>query len=1090
MTEKELNLTKAQNAVLSHDWGTAARLYKLLLKDDDSNIVYLKALANVYVKSNEDEKAIPYYEQIINFYPHDIDAMNSLGAIYRRIKKYQKSVEILKKAQNEQNISSVNYNLGFTFKEMGNYEDAIECFESVITENPDDVLTYNHLGSIYMLQKNYEKSVNSFKHGLQVDQNHPILNYNLARCYAESKNYRDSIKYFEKALRTRPGWIEAVRDFSDVLVKCQKNSSAQELVERTIKMHPQNADLLCILGNIFLSQFDYDNAVKTFEKAEEIEPNDVKILMGFSEALEKGDRIDEALEKAVEAADLSPLNPDVRKRYIHTLLSAQKYDQALEHVKELEETEGDDLQVLDLYGQYYICRGNEEVANLYYQKIKEKNQEYDDYILNASDRFMQTGNLDKAEEYAKKFVAKREKIPEGYNQLGQIYVAKGEWNKAKSVLEKSSTFRNPNVLAKKKLERVNTEINNNPNFAQMPSFDFSSLQKEDDIISSQSDFETYDFDLQKNDDFFEQGIENFSLTDSESDNKKDDDIDHEVILDDVEGEENINNEEIEKDSNLIEESDDFIQNDLPADEKNDLEIIESGNEEEDFSNQEQDDDESFDEKTFDFSQFGDLPGLNETLCEDDEEFWSEFDDKDDSEMNDENEILSENLVGQKDDSKQVINQYDGKPDLEQNSQYLETKNNVLNSEAVGRISQIVDKATEISNNEILQKEREIENKTAVLGALNSADTALQMAMKTQQLVKDLEEKQKIFEEEFVTKSEKMIQEVVDKKFEENLEVVSDKMEFASVDEFIGEEAEVIEAPLKTDVESEAEFADVTEFAESENEVADNEVEFADVSEVIEGETEFASVDEFIGEETEVIEAPLKTDVESEAEFADVTEFAESENEVAGDEVEFVDVSEVSEGETEFASVDEFIGEEAEVIEEPVETDVESEAEFADVTEFAEDENEVADNEVEFADVSEVADNEVEFADVSEVAGDESSNESRPSIDVCDFKNLRAIFEYLPENGKDSFVSNRIRMVVEYVIAKTSGKRGLLKTAKMWRKAAHLDNDEIQNDEDKVTAREVYDLVVYLKTLANELEDKEISKAICESADNVLQRIQL
>ena len=647
MTEKELNLTKAQNAVLSHDWGTAARLYKLLLKDDDSNITYLKALANVYVKSNEDEKAIPYYEQIINFYPHDIEAMNSLGAIYRRIKQYQKSVEILKKAQNEQNISSVNYNLGFTFKEMGNYEDAIECFESVITENPDDVLTYNHLGSIYLLQKNYEKSVNSFKHGLQVDQNHPILNYNLARCYAESKNYRDSIKYFEKALRTRPGWIEAVRDFSDVLVKCQKNSSAQELVERTIKMHPQNADLLCILGNIFLSQFDYDNAVKTFEKAEEIEPNDIKILMGFSEALEKGDRIDEALEKAVEAADLSPLNPDVRKRYIHTLLSAQKYDQALEHVKELEETEGDDLQVLDLYGQYYICRGNEEVANLYYQKIKEKNQEYDDYILNASDRFMQTGNLDKAEEYAKKFVAKREKIPEGYNQLGQIYVAKGEWNKAKSVLEKSSTFRNPNVLAKKKLERVNTEINNNPTFAQMPSFDFSSLQKEDDIILSQSDFETDDFDLRKNDNSYEEAIESLSLTDSENENIN---VNYETIdkntWNEIDGKKNSN---VLENGNLIEENytnDDFNQNDLQVNDENDVkenqtvEIIESGNENEDFSTQEQDDDESFDEKTFDFSQFGDLPGLNETLCEDDEEFWSEFDDDNVNE----NENSSENLT--------------------------------------------------------------------------------------------------------------------------------------------------------------------------------------------------------------------------------------------------------------------------------------------------------------------------------------------------------------------------------------------------------------------------------------------------------------
>ena len=951
MTDKELNLTKAQNAVLSHDWGTAARLYKLLLKDDDSNIVYLKALANVYVKSDEDEKAIPYYEQIINFYPHDIEAMNSLGAIYRRIKQYQKSVEILKRAQNEQNISSVNYNLGFTFKEMGNYEDAIECFESVITENPDDVLTYNHLGSIYLLQKNYEKSVNSFKHGLQVDQNHPILNYNLARCYAESKNYRESIKYFEKALRTRPGWIEAVRDFSDVLVKCQKNSSAQELVERTIKMHPQNADLLCILGNIFLSQFDYDNAVKTFEKAEEIEPNDVKILMGFSEALEKGDRIDEALEKAVEAADLSPLNPDVRKRYIHTLLSAQKYDQALEHVKELEETEGDDLQVLDLYGQYYICRGNEEVANLYYQKIKEKNQEYDDYILNASDRFMQTGNLDKAEEYAKKFVAKREKIPEGYNQLGQIYVAKGEWNKAKSVLEKSSTFRNPNVLAKKKLERVNTEINNNPNFAKMPSFDFSSLQKEDDIILSQSDFETDDSDLRKNDNSYEEAIESLSLTDSENENIN---VNYETIgknaWNEIDGEKNSN---VLEDGNLIEENDtndDFNQNDLQVNDENDVkenqtvEIIESGNENEDFSTQEDDNDEVFDEKTFDFSQFGDLPGLNETLCEDDEEFWSEFDDDNVNE----NENSSENLTSELDETKPVRNQNDEEMDLAQIPQNFENKMNKLASDAFEKMSKIVHKAAEISNSEIAQKQREIENKTAVLGALNSADTALQVAMKTQQIVKNLEEKQKNFEEEFLTKSEKMIQEAVDKKFEEEAEI--------------------------NGVESD--FADVEEFIEQEDEVTESEPEFADVDELCSQETE--------------------NDVE-ETEFAEVSEFVEAEND---------------------------------------------------------------------------------------------DDENTDMEDVCDFKNLRAIFEYLPENGKDSFVSNRIRMVVEYVIAKTSGKRGLLKTAKMWRKSAHLDNYEAQNDEDKVTAKEIYDLVKYLKTLANELEDKEISKAICESADNDLIRIQL
>ena len=68
-------------------------------------------------------------------------------------------------------------------------------------------------------------------------------------------------------------------------------------------------------------------------------------------------------------------------------------------------------------------------------------------------------------------------------------------------------------------------------------------------------------------------------------------------------------------SNILDSAD---ENDVK--ENQTVEIIESGNENEDFSTQEDDNDEVFDEKTFDFSQFGDLPGLNETLCEDDEEF--------------------------------------------------------------------------------------------------------------------------------------------------------------------------------------------------------------------------------------------------------------------------------------------------------------------------------------------------------------------------------------------------------------------------------------------------------------------------------------
>lgn len=458
--EKNLILTKAKGAVLSHDFSTAARLYKILLSEDSSNVEYLKQLGSIYVQNQEDEKAIPYYQQIITFYPHYIEAMNSLGAIYRRLNRYEDSINILQRAVDEgRDSASVYYNLGFTYKEMGNFKDAIDAFEFVIHENPDDVLAYNHLGSIYFAQKNYEKSINSYKRGLQIDQNHPILNYNLARAYEISKNIPDAIRCYQSALKTRPGWIDAIRDFSELLIKAQKNKDAQNLVQQSIKLHPTDTDLLCLLGKIYINQYDYDSAEKTFKKADSYKQNDVKILSGLAESLEKGEKLDKALDTILSALEIEPENKDIRKQYVHALLSSQDYDTALSNIKELnDETNEKDIQVLDLYGQYYICKEQEEQAQKYYDKIKRLNHHYKDYMLSAASRYSQIGKYENAEKYATDFIERRPQNPDGYNVLGRIFENKGDLQKALDSYNKSLTLRTPNIFADKKIQTVTEKI--------------------------------------------------------------------------------------------------------------------------------------------------------------------------------------------------------------------------------------------------------------------------------------------------------------------------------------------------------------------------------------------------------------------------------------------------------------------------------------------------------------------------------------------------------------------------------------------------------------------------------------------------------
>lgn len=458
--DKSLVLTQAKNAEMAHDFPTAARLYKELLRGEPSNVEYLRQLGSIYVKNGEDAKAIPYYEQIINFYPHHIESMNSLGAIYRRLKRYEDSISILQRALDEgRQSASVNYNLGFTYKEMGNYEDAIDAFNIVIHSNPDDVLAYNHLGSIYYSQKDYDKSIASYKKGLQIDQNHPILNYNLARCYEAAKNYPESVRCYQIALKTKPGWIDAIQDFSHMLINSQKNKEAAEIVQQAIKLHPNDVDLLNTLGRVYLNEYDFESAEKTYKQAKKIKENDVQTLSGLTETFEKSDKINEALETVLTAMELEPLNKDIKKQYAHTLLSAKEYDSAQETIQDLYNDNGQkDVQVLDLCGQYYICKNDEEKAKSYFSKIKTLDHHYKDYMINAAKRAIQINKLDTAEEFSKEYIANRPSNSDGYIMMGKILNKKGDFEGAKAHFEKSSTLTSPNVLAEKQIQVMNSKI--------------------------------------------------------------------------------------------------------------------------------------------------------------------------------------------------------------------------------------------------------------------------------------------------------------------------------------------------------------------------------------------------------------------------------------------------------------------------------------------------------------------------------------------------------------------------------------------------------------------------------------------------------
>lgn len=1050
----QMIIERARSAEMAHDFTTAARLYKELLAQDTTNVGYLTALGKIYVTAGDDKKAIPYFEQIHDFHPDNIEAMTSLGAIYRRLGRYEDSIAILMEAlERGKDQQAVYYNLGFTFKEMKNYEDAVDAFENVISMNPRDVLAHNHLGSIYHETNELDKAVAAFKRGLQIDPNHPILNYNLARTYTKLRNYPDAIRSYEAALRTRPNWPEAIKNFSNLLINCQQSEEAARIVKQSIKIHPNDPELLYALGQVYLNQFDFDNAQKSFRQASEIKTNDVKILTALASAYEKADESDKALETIMSAIDVEPLNTDARMQYVDTLLSVSDYDSAFKTLESMKKADSEpDVKMMDLYGQYYITQGQNEKAEEYYEKIKKKDHHYKNYLLGASKRYVQIKKLDDAEKYAREYVKSRASRGEGYNMLGKIYAQGGRLDEAREILKKGMTVAQPNVYAAKQSDKIITlqnELAKAGEVEELPDQDLTPPADENAAAEASLSADSQD--------------EAFDVTSFGDDVGIDQE---EQPLDEMSAIEN----ELEDDGEALimpEEEDDYSTDQL-------LDAAESADSQEPENTLKPEDNDNFDDILKD--SFGDDSGEEITASEE------------------ESSILTEDLTPS------VENQ-------PQNQTQIQTQVQPQYQPQPAQFANPAPSALELD---------------VILNATKTAQEAMRLAQEAGKRVDEMEERQKQLEEEIeageVAHAEMSADGQMPPAGEEDFaeaeespdteespdagEGDADSLEDAFVpeddtqipeDDIPAENTDPYTPPTDEELFAADEMLDEASFGgdtDSEEESDDlpmaEELSFNDD---IYPEDSFISVDDVLAEDDFPAPAGDASDSDFDAAFA-----AEMESNLSTSL--FVSVDELySELLSKIGDVDDSDAAEklstlAEKIEEGEIIPVEMQPEKNPASDFKAPEEAPAIGSENAAKLSEVA----EMLKKIEAILSDDDLALKYSKEISLLKHLKVLCEYLPNDEKIAFASGRIRMLIDYLLSKMSGRPGLLLTAESLLKSGILGEEYrvqlISECEDELNNEMIRRVLIYMKKLSESLEDFGLASALRACADGTLEKIEM
>ena len=1181
--DKKITLTKAQNAEIARDFQTAVRLYKELLRDEPDNLEYLSAIGSNYVKANEDEKALPFYQKIIDLFPHSISAMNSMGGIFRRLKRYDESVEILKKALEEnKELGTLNYTLGFTYREMGKFDEGIDCFEIVVNENPNDVLAYNHLGSIYAAKEDFEKAILSYKKGLQIDQNHPILNYNIAHSYESLGQYPDAIRSYEAALRTRPGWAEAIHDFSDLLLRCDKTKEAQNLVMRSIKLYPNDSKMLCILGYIFLTQYDFDAAEKSFKKAKKINPEDVSILSGLTEALEKGEKIEEALQTIEEALYLDPENLSLQKQEISTLLSSKDYEEAFKKIDTLCKLNEDDVQLLDLYSQYYACMNDVESTNYYHNKIAKIDKNYKKHILSAAKRFSQIGEIDHAEQFAKSYIEKTNNDPEGYNTLGKLYSKSGDVDKAIVSYNKGLKLNKDNVYAGKQIaELLKSKIVNEPEEpspipvaepdyipaesseyftvpAEEADFDFDSMGQNEKMMelptSSEDEFwgalgtefedssEADKIELPKKEPEIvgmeeladEESVKSLGDLAPELETEQsqglpiEDDFDFDSFGfdDDSEGEEiqglspiyesaeESPVEDFAEESSVVAGDGELETNQISENQTLSSETASLANQDEMIGNLK----EKLQESIINSANLAVETAMNaQKMAQqvaDEQSKISELQ-KALEEKQIETEQMQEELVMQqikaeqlqqqllekqyeaensvqqepKLESEPVIEQV-SKPEIESQQEGLELVDNydlLMNSEM--NLEPIQSKTTDNSETESEIKNEAEESTSQEYSDPESVEEKINFdgAVFEEDLL-DLG----LDEEPTETLPEESFEEVVEQSFElpeeDPVEEIDEELEKETVEEELEELDNVEFTPIESEedeITSQQMFylvndniiPDVDEIIEDEKSLEIDDLIF----DILIGEYEFPTVDAILADMLLKLsdeEIHIIKQFQAEKKSSDFEKCLASDALVTEDEFAevFEEESVIEEGAELYEENDEVF-----VNEEVSEQESEETVEVQEIVneEFAEQESQ------------EVSEMQQMFQKIESVLKDEDICQKYKS-ELEMFKKLKLLMDFIPQELSDSVNTNKLRVQIEYIIAKISGKPGLLKTVSSLIESGYFgaeSEDEFQSlSQEDLTQDQIKSVLEYAKNLAANLEDSVLSDSLCEVADEIIQKI--
>lgn len=321
-------------------------------------------------KEQKVKEAIEKFKAAEALKPKEDEAIYWIGWCYNDLKEYANAIAALKKAPLPFS-KRINNELGYAYKKLKLFDDAIEHFEKALLIDPKNYSTNNELGSVYKEKNNYDKAIEYYKkcEAIANEQYNNLIGgeykiepiENLIYCYNSLEKFNDAITIGEKGISLKKT-VFLYTELGFAFYKLKQNDKSIEAYKNALLIDPKYGTAFKGIGDVYRRNYSpakVTEAMENYKKAIEYNPNSAGGNFGLGWCYNEQSKYADAITYLNKA-----LNLDSKMVAAYTELGYAQYMQSLNNEAINTFKQGIALDYKNKLCRYYL--------GLVYIKIKDK----------------------------------------------------------------------------------------------------------------------------------------------------------------------------------------------------------------------------------------------------------------------------------------------------------------------------------------------------------------------------------------------------------------------------------------------------------------------------------------------------------------------------------------------------------------------------------------------------------------------------------------------------------------------------------------------------------------------------------------------